>query len=159
MSNLQKRPLLRAIVICAILALWGSLLVGDALETWYPTLIKPTWLVPLSVFYVVGVLYYLLFTFVLYRILTRIKVQQASRTAFSAALLVLIANELWNWAFFGLRSPWAGFFGIGLFLVLLTILIRILWRLERVSAVALLPYFAWIVYDLLWTFQLWQLNL
>ena len=150
--------LLRAIIICVVLAFWGSLLVGDSLDTWYPTLIKPAMLVPLPVFYAVGVLYYLLFTFVLYRIFSQIENPQAERIALITALVVMIANELWNWTFFGLRSPWAGFFGIGIFLVLLTILIRILWRLERPSAIALLPYFAWVVYDLMWTFQLWQLN-
>ncbi len=151
--------LLRAIIICVVLAFWGSLLVGDSLETWYPTLTKPAWLVPLPVFYGVGVLYYLLFAFVLYRILAHIEGQTPKRVALIAAVVVMIANELWNWTFFRLRSPRAGFLGIGLFLVLLTILIRILWRLERPSAIALLPYFGWIVYDLLWTFRLWQLNL
>ena len=74
------------------------------------------------------------------------------------ALCVMLLNELWNYFFFGLRSTLAGFVGIALFLVPLSALIFALYKHERPSAVILAPYYLWVLYDLLWTFELWRLN-
>ena len=67
-------------------------------------------------------------------------------------------NELWNYGFFGLRSTLAGFVGIAVFLVPLTLLIVVLRRYERFSAGLLVPYYVWVLYDLAWTYALWRLN-
>ena len=71
---------------------------------------------------------------------------------------MLLLNELWNSGFFGLRSTLAGFVGIAVFLVPLTALIVALSRCERFSAVLLVPYYLWVLSDLIWTYALWRLN-
>ena len=43
-------------------------------------------------------------------------------------------------------------------LVPLTALAVALYRYERVSAVILSPYYAWVLYDLAWTYELRRLN-
>jgi hypothetical protein len=45
--SLRIGPLLVAIAICVLFALFGSALVGEPLGTWYDTLDKPWFLVPL----------------------------------------------------------------------------------------------------------------
>lgn len=52
--SLRIGPLLVAIAICVLFALFGSALVGESLGTWYDTLDKPWFLVPLWAFYIVG---------------------------------------------------------------------------------------------------------
>jgi tryptophan-rich sensory protein len=52
--SLRIGPLLVAIAICVLFALFGSALVGKSLGTWYDTLDKPSFLVPLWAFYIVG---------------------------------------------------------------------------------------------------------
>jgi translocator protein len=136
----------------------GSTLVGGSLEGWYEALEKPWFLVPLWVFYLIGALYYVIGITVLYRILVHVKEGRARLTCLSLALGVLLANELWNYAFFGLRSTLAGFVGIALFLVPLTALVFTLYRYERFSARLLSPYYLWVLYDLAWTYELWRLN-
>jgi translocator protein len=70
----------------------------------------------------------------------------------------MLLNELWNYGFFGLRSTLAGFLGILVFLALLMAQVAALRRYEGFSAVLLVPYYAWVLYDVAWTYELWRLN-
>jgi len=131
-KGLKSAPLLGALATCVLFAFFGSALVGEGLGGWYEGLEKPWFLVPLWVFYVVAVLYYLAFATVLYRTLVHVEDRSVRGVCLALTLVVMLSNELWNYLFFGLRSTLAGFVGIALFLVPLT--------------------------DLAWTFELWRLN-
>jgi benzodiazapine receptor len=157
-KELKRGPLLWALAVCVLFALFGGALVGEGLEGWYEGLEKPWFLVPLGAFYAVGVLYYLAFAVVLYRILVHMEDRRGRGICLALALVVMLSNELWNYLFFGLRSTLAGFVGITLFLAPLSALIFALFRYERVSAKLLVPYYFWVLYDLAWTFELWRLN-
>ena len=150
--------MLAAVAACVLFALFGGALVGGALGAWYEELDKPWFLAPLWAFYVVGFLYYLAFADVLYRILVHIEDRTARGICLTLTLCVMLSNELWNYFFFGLQSTLAGFVGIVLFLVPLTILVFALYKHERQSAGILTPYYLWVLYDLAWTFELWRLN-
>ena len=123
MRSLRIGPLLVAIAICVLFALFGSALVGESLGNWYGTLDKPSFLVPLWVFYIVGAVYYVLFVTVLYRILTRVDDRRGRATSLALTIGVLFLNELWNYGFFGLESTLLGFLDIAVFLVTLTALL------------------------------------
>jgi benzodiazapine receptor len=151
-------PLLVAIAVCVLFALFGAALIGESLGTWYDTLDKPWFLIPLWAFGVVGAVYYLLFATVLYRILTRVDDHRGSVTALALTISVLFLNELWNYGFFGLESTLVGFLGIAVFLVPVTALLLTLRTYERFSAVLVAVYWIWVLYDLAWTFALWRLN-
>lgn len=147
-----------AIAICVLFALFGGALVGQSLGTWYATLEKPWFLVPLWVFYIVGFVYYVLFATVLYRILTHVDDRRGRVLVLILTISVLFLNELWNYGFFGLESTLAGFLGIIVFLVRLTALVIALRKYERFSAGLATVYWIWVLYDLAWTYQLWRLN-
>ena len=158
MRGLRKGPLLAAVALPVLFAVFGSALVGGSGLDWYAGLAKPRFLVPLRVFYLVGSLYYALFAVVLYRVLSRVEDPLGRTLSLGLTVGVMLLNELWNYAFFGLRSTLAGFLGILLFLVLLTALGAALRRYERFSAWLLVPYYVWVLYDLAWTYALWRLN-
>lgn len=151
-------PLFGAVAACLLFALLGGLLVGDALGGWYRGLRKPRFLAPTWAFYVVGILYYALFAAVIYRVLVHVRDSRGRTICLSLVFAVMLSNELWNYFFFGLRSTLAGFVGIIVFLVPLTALLLMLFRYERPSAALLVLYYAWVLYDLAWTFGLWRLN-
>ena len=104
---------------------------------------KPWFLVPLRGFYLVGVLYYILFAVVLYRVLVHVENRRERMRCLPLVISVMLLNELWNYGFFGLRSTLAGFLGIVVFLVPLTALIVVLFRYERRSWQVLVPYYLW----------------
>ena len=65
-------PLLFAIAVCVLFALFGAALIGESLDGWYSGLDKPWFLIPLWAFGIVGAVYYVLFATVLYRILVHV---------------------------------------------------------------------------------------
>jgi tryptophan-rich sensory protein len=156
--GLKKGPLLAAVALPVLFAVFGTVLVGGWGLEWYEELKKPGFLVPLGIFYLVGGLYYVLFAVILYRVLSLLGDTRGRAISLGLALGVMLLNELWNYAFFGLRSTLAGFLGIVVFLALLTALMAALRRYERFSAVLLVPYYLWVLYDLAWTYELWRLN-
>jgi translocator protein len=147
--------LLIVLGICIVIAVLGNAFVGEGLK-WFKGLAKPKLLVPMGVFYVVGLIVYVVDAIILYRALSII--QEGKGLVFVLTIIVMIANELWNYLFFGRRSTFAGFVGIIAFLLPLTILQIVLFRFDLFSAWLLLPYYAWVVYDLVWTFALWKLH-
>ena len=158
MRSLRIGPLLVAITICVLFALFGGALVGESLGTWYAALDKPWFLVPLWVFYIVGFVYYVLFATVLYRILVHVSDRRGRVTSLALTIIVLFLNELWNYGFFGLESTLVGFLGVAVLLVTLTALVLALRNYERFSAALVAVYWIWVLYDLAWTFELWRLN-
>jgi translocator protein len=156
--SLRIAPLLVAIAICVLFALFGTALIGESLGAWYDTLDKPWFLIPLWAFGVVGALYYLLFATVLYRILVHVDDRRGRATSVALTISVLLLNELWNYGFFGLESTLVGFLGIAVFLVPVTALLLTLRTYERFSAGLVAVYWVWVLYDLAWTFALWRLN-
>ena len=158
MRGLRKGPLLAAVVLPVLFAVFGTVLVGGSGLEWYQGLAKPRFLVPLRVFYLVGALYYVMFSVVVYRVLARVEAPRGRAISLGLVISVMLLNELWNYGFFGLRSTLAGFLGILVFLVPLTALAAVLRRHERTSAVLLVPYYLWVLYDVAWTYELWRLN-
>ena len=156
--SLRIGPLLVAIAICVLFALFGNALIGESRGDWYGALAKPWFLLPPWAFYVVGAVYYLLFATVLYRILTRVDDRRGRATSLALTIGVLFLNELWNYGLFGLESTLLGFLGIVVFLIPLTALLFTLRRYERFLAGLVAVYWIWILYDLAWTFAPWRLN-
>lgn len=158
MSDLQLIPLTIAIAVCLVLAVLGNFWVGDALKTWYPTLSKPRCLVPLWTFILVGITVYFLQGIVLYRLLVYVQVPEGKLVSLTALIVVMVGNEAWNYAFFGLRSCLAAFVGIVAFVAPLVVLMTALFAYEPWSGWLLLPYCFWVAYDVWWVYLLWQLN-
>jgi translocator protein len=156
--SLRIGPLLVAIAICVLFALFGNALIGESLGTWYDALDKPWFLVPLWAFYIVGAVYYLLFATVLYRVLVHVDSLRGRATSLALTIGVLFLNDLWNYGFFGLESTLAGFLGMAVFLVPVTALLLTLRAHERFSARLVAVYWIWVLYDLAWAFALWRLN-
>jgi translocator protein len=156
--SLRIGPLLVAIAICVLFALFGTALIGESLGNWYDALVKPWFLIPLWAFGIVGAIYYVLFATVLYRILVHVDDRKGRVTSLALTISVMFLNELWNYGFFGLESTLVGFLGIAVFLIPVTALLLTLRTYERFSAALVAVYWIWVLYDLAWTFALWRLN-
>jgi tryptophan-rich sensory protein len=137
----------------AAAAVIGNAFVSRDSLRWFRELRTPRMQLPLPVFLAVGLVYYGQLGWILHRAR-----QTDDRRVRSQAMLVLAGNELWNAAFFGRRSPRAGFFGLLAFLGPLLALQKSV-ASDRPSLTALTPYTLWVIgYDVPWTYQLWRLN-
>jgi tryptophan-rich sensory protein len=141
------------------MATLGTLLVGDGLRTWYPALRKPWFQIPLPLFIAVGIVGYVMDGIILYRLLTVVGAGLLRTRAVAAVVAMMLYNELWNGAFFRLRSTRVGFLGIVLFLVPLLAAEAALAAGDVPSAWLLSVYVVWVLgYDLPWGYALWRLN-
>ena len=58
MRSLRMGPLLVAVAVCVLFALFGTALIGESLGNWYGALDKPWFLIPQWAFGIVGAAYY-----------------------------------------------------------------------------------------------------
>src|SRR5262245_22170687 len=102
-------PARLAIVIAwtIAMAVLGTVLAGNAVKTWYPTLTKGRIEIPIALFALVGLFCYVLEAIVAYRLLGRWSEDRAVPLVVVALIVVMLYNELWNAALFRLRSPFA----------------------------------------------------
>lgn len=157
----SPRTLGVAALLVLVLALVGTLAAGGDWQDWYDGLEKPSWLVPLWVFFVVAALYYALAVFLLYRINTRAQGNSRRSRWWLLTLtgVMLAANEAWNYLFLARESVDAAFLGMIIFAgIVVALWLALIRARRRVEAFALLPYVAWVAYDIAWTFELWRLN-
>jgi tryptophan-rich sensory protein len=141
------------------MAVLGTVLAGDSLKTWYPTIRHPRFEPPLWGFVLVGLIVYVIDAIVLYRLLAVVEDSGIRLAAIVALLVVMLGNELWNALLFRLRSPYAAVIGLVGFIGLLGVLVVTLFLADAISSWLMLAYLAWVVgFDVPWTVRLWQLN-
>src|SRR5574337_465399 len=102
MPTLDLSAVTVAIAVCVALAILGSRLTGNSLKGWYADLVKPRWQIPLGAFVGIGIVGYIMDAVILYRLLTAILDPVNQAVALTAMLIVMLYNELWNYALFGL---------------------------------------------------------
>jgi tryptophan-rich sensory protein len=142
-----------------LMAILGTVLAGDAVRTWYPTLRKGRIEIPIALFAVVGVVFYVVEAIVAYRLIERLDASPATMLVLVALVVVMLYNELWNAALFRLRSPFAGLIALLGFLAPLAILLVGCALVDGPSAVLIGVYVAWVIgYDLPWIHGLWRAN-
>jgi len=150
----------------AIVAAWtvamavlGTVLAGNAVRTWYPTLTKGRIEIPVALFAFVGLVFYVVEAIVGYRLLERLDSSPTAALVVVSLMVVMLYNELWNGALFRLRSPFAGLIALLGFLAPLAILVVGCAIVDAPSAVLIFVYVVWVVgYDLPWIYGLWRAN-
>lgn len=147
-----------AILPVAAAALIGNRATLPNLVPWYEGLAKPWFNPPNGLFGPVWTLLYIAMIVAFGRILSRAPDEPGRRTAIVAFLVQIALNAGWSVAFFGFHSPLAGVIVIGWLLVAVAVTIRTFARLDRVAALLLAPYFAWITFAAVLTVDVWSLN-
>ena len=141
------------------MAVLGTVLAGNAVRTWYPTLAKGRIEIPIPLFALLGLVCYVFEAIVGYRLLERLDTTPTAVLVLVALVVVMLYNELWNAALFRLRSPFAALIALLGFLAPLAILLVGCALVDAPSFVLIGLYAAWVVgYDLPWIHGLWRAN-
>jgi tryptophan-rich sensory protein len=152
-------PTRLAIVVgwTVLMAVLGTVVAGPAVKTWYPTLAKGRIEIPLTLFALVGLVFYVLEAIVAYRLLERL--DDTTALVLVSLAVVMLYNELWNAALFRLRSPFAALVALIGFLAPLAILVVGCLLVDVPSFVLVAIYAAWVIgYDVPWIYGLWRAN-
>ncbi len=137
--------LLAAVLICALAASIGGVAAAASVRTWYPTLRKPPWNPPARVFGPVWSVLYLMMAVAAWLVW---RTHDATDVALALGLFAvqLALNVLWSVVFFGLRRPGGALLDIGLLWIAILGTAVVFWPIDRIGAVLLLPYLAWVTF-------------
>lgn len=141
---------LRKIISSLVLTLGGGFLVGilsGGMDGIYQSLNTPPLSPPGAVFGIVWTILYIMMGIALYRI--RILPDSKDKSAaISFFGLQLAANFIWPLLFFAMRLFCFSAVWLGILLILVSVTIIYFFRLDKVSAILMIPYLLWCVFAL-----------
>ncbi len=143
--------------LCLGIGALGAAVTNTSLSSWYPTLVKPSFNPPNWVFGPVWTTLYVLMAIAAWRV-WRTTDRDTARGPLALFVLQLAVNLGWSVAFFGLRDiglAVAVIIALDLLVLMTALAFR---RIDRLAALLLLPYLAWIAFATVLTIALWRLN-
>jgi len=144
--------------VCLFAATLEGVCAGKNVKAYFASLRWPSYSAPLWVWYIIGGVYYLIFFFVLYRIL-RVDGNSVLRLfVLGLILFMMVVNGLWNYVFFRAKNMLLAFIGASLVPILDLTLFICLIQLDTVAARSLIPYLLYRVYAVWWGYGLWKHN-
>jgi translocator protein len=149
--------LVLSIAICAGAAGLEGILAGRGVKQRFVQLRMPHLSPPLTIWILIGAVFYAICFVVLYRLLV-LPPTGLRTAALSLTLIVLLANAFWNYLFFRLHSLRLSFIASLLYSVIALGLLTLLYKLDRVAAWCLLPYALYLSYANWWGYALWRAN-
>lgn len=152
----QSVGLLGWLAIVFVAAGVGAAASVDA-SAFYSQLVRPGWAPPASAFGPVWSVLYLLMGIAAW-LVWRERGADHLRTALTLFIVQLSANALWSWLFFVWRHGALAFAEVLLLLVLIAATIASFWRISRLAAALMLPYFAWVCLASALTWSVWRNN-
>lgn len=138
--------LLLCLLLCVGIGATAGVVTMPEVNSWYPTLAKPSWTPPRVAFPIAWTVLYVLMAIALWRLWDRTKPSPERREALLFFFVQLALNAAWSPVFFG-------FHGINLALgIIIALVVAIIGtivtsgRVDRPAAWLLLPYLAWVSY-------------
>ena len=151
------KPVVVALVVCAIAAALEGLAAGPDVKKRLASLRVPPWALPFAAWLVVGGLYYILCFIVLVRLL-ELPTARLQVAALAVTVALMTANAAWNYLFFRLGALRASFLFFLPYAALALTLFGLLLRVDPVASAIFGPYLLYFVYATMWGHKVWQLN-
>jgi len=156
---LKKIPkILIAVLLCLGIGFFSGFATQSSIDTWYATLIKPSFNPPNWIFAPVWTLLYVLMGIAAGIVWSKGYYHKWVKTAMYHFIFQLLFNALWSIVFFGFRSPGLAFLVIIILLVLILLTYKWFKIVSKLAAYLLVPYLVWVLFAALLNFSIWQLN-
>lgn len=160
---MNYKRLATSIILPQLAGVIGSFFTISSVNSWYTTLVKPSFSPPNWLFGPVWITLYLLMGLSIYLVwssLAKATDGQAKRIKQSMVIfwIHLFFNAIWTIIFFGLRNPGLALVDIIILLSLIVILIIRFWQIKKVSAYLLIPYLLWVSFATALNYAIWYLN-
>ena len=155
---MQAFALLIAVLLPLAVGGLGSLLTFEAVRTWYPMLVRPSFAPPSWVFGPVWTTLYVMMGVASWLVWRRGLDRPAVRAAMILYAIQLCLNLAWSWLFFGLRQPFPALLEIVVLFVVIGVTALRFAAVSRAAAILLLPYLAWVAFAAALNGGFWWLN-
>lgn len=162
MSTDQHRFRFFPFVICLAIPLAigaiGGFFTSATVDTWYPTLNKPSFNPPSWVFGPVWTLLYILMGIASYRVWQRREqIVHFPRTVAIYAMQ-LILNLMWSFLFFYNQLIAGALFEIIVLLIFIIINARMFYKIDKTAGLLFIPYILWVSFATVLTAAIFMLN-
>ncbi|RUT71161.1 tryptophan-rich sensory protein [Flavobacterium cupreum] len=148
-----------ALVICLMVGYSASIVTRPSVESWYPTILKPSFNPPNWIFMPVWTLLYVLMAVAAGLVWDKIKEQnQEVKKALGFFLVQLILNAIWSYLFFGLKNPMLALIEIALLWLMIYETYLKFVKINKTAGYLLIPYMAWVSFAGILNASIWWLN-
>ena len=153
---IQLVGLIASLLIVLGVAILGGLLTDLSVNTWYPTLAKPSW-TPSGA--TIGTVWTVLYAFMGIAAWIVWRSPSADR-ALPLALygFQLILNVGWSALFFGLQSPGLALLEIGFLWIAILATAATFWKLSKPAGILMAPYLFWVTFAAVLNAMIWKMN-
>jgi tryptophan-rich sensory protein len=149
---------LLAVAPVVVTSVLGSLATGPNIPIWYASIAKPWFTPPNWVFPVAWTALFALMAYAFFRVLRGDPAAPGRGRAIRLFLVQLVFNAAWSYAFFGAQSPLAGLFVVAALWLAIAATIAAFLPLDRLAALLLAPYLAWVSFAALLNATIWAMN-
>jgi len=153
----QVVGLVACLLVCVSAAAVGGMLTASSVADWYPTLRKPAWTPPDSVFGPVWLALYLMMGVASWLVWRRSN-SSSTRRALTLFGIQLVLNVAWSGCFFALRNPGLALVELSVLLVAIAATTAAFRRVSPLAAALMLPYLAWSAFAAVLNGSIWWLN-
>jgi tryptophan-rich sensory protein len=136
----------------------GGLFTASSVNTWYATLIKPSFNPPNWLFSPVWITLYVLMGVALFLVWRKGLRTEGVKTAIYLFAVQLVLNILWSILFFGLKMPLIAFIEIVILLAVILITLLEFKKISKLAGYLFVPYLLWVSFASVLNFFLWYLN-
>ena len=147
-----------AISICVLVGFLSSLATQSSVNDWYPTLNKPSFNPPNSVFAPVWSLLYVMMGLAAGIIWGKGFHHIWVKTELYHFGFQLLLNALWSLVFFGLKNVFAALFVITLLIITISLTIKWFSVVNKKAAFLMVPYLLWVGFAAILNYKIWELN-
>lgn len=156
---MTKAKIFIGLLVCFAVAFTAATLGSIAsirAAEFYQQLSRPSWAPPGRVFGPVWTLLYCAMALASWLVWKTNSPQRSG--ALAAYLLQLALNALWSWLFFAWRLGQWAFIEVLVLWIAIALTMILFWRIHRLAALLLLPYFLWVTYASCLTHAVWRQN-
>lgn len=154
------RKSIKNLILSLLFFLGGGMLSGffnkGALNSWYGCLQKSSLTPPSITFSIVWTILYIMMA-ISFWLLWEAK-DRRKRGAYCFFGGQLFCNFLWTWLFFGKKWFFLALLDVGLLFFFLFFLLFALWRVTKLGALLLVPYFFWVLFAIYLNGYIWMYN-
>lgn len=151
--------ILVCVASCLAIGFLSGQVTKDAIITWYPTIIKPSFNPPNWIF---APVWSLLFTFMgIASGLVWAKIdgnKEIVKKALILFVIQLVLNALWSYLFFGLQNPMLALIEIVLLLLMIYETYNQFSKIDKIAGYLFIPYLAWVGFAMILNANIWWLN-
>jgi tryptophan-rich sensory protein len=157
MSKINK--ILVMIVTCVALGYFSGLVTREGVETWYPTLQKPTFNPPNAIFGPVWTVLYVMMGIAAGLVWDKIEVQkEIVKKGLMFFAIQLALNLLWSYLFFGLHNPLLALIEIALLWLMIYETFTKFIKVDKIAGYLLIPYLLWVTFAAVLNGSIWWMN-